>query len=155
MNKFVYNLIVIFYFFLFPLIGTSQIINENCKILGKTKPFAFVIVDDNKLSTTSNIDGDFTIEGLLPGVYNLVVSASGFQQKTVFEIETTPSRPAYLNIKLQPLAINLKGAEVVIDENKNVEESPLSVRSIGTDEIKRNPGGGRDISKVTRIQKSR
>ena len=150
MNKLVFKLIIIFYFFLFPLMGTSQTTNKNCKILGKTEPFAFVIVDDNRLSTTSNIDGDFTIEGLLPGVYNLVVSATGFQQKTVFEIETTPSRPAYLNIKLQPLAINLKGAEVVIDENKNVEESPLSVRSIGTDEIKRNPGGGRDISKALR-----
>ena len=30
------------------------------------------------------------------------------------------------------------------------QEAPLSVRSLGTNEIKRNPGGGRDISRALR-----
>lgn len=143
--------LILFLLLLFlPFLGLGQTTKGNCKILGKTEPFAFVIVGEKDLSTTSNIDGDFTIEGLLPGVYNVVVSATGFQQKTIFEVETTPSRPAYLNIELQPLAVDLGEAEVVASENRNAEESPLSVRSIGANEIKRNPGGGRDISRALR-----
>ena len=33
---------------------------------------------------------------------------------------------------------------------KGEEEAPVSLRRIGTNEIKRNPGGGRDISKAIR-----
>ena len=40
--------------------------------------------------------------------------------------------------------------EIVGTRRSNEDESPVSVRSIGVNEIKRNPGGDRDISKVIR-----
>ena len=85
-----------------------------------------------------------------PGLYNIEISALGFEKKIVYEVETTRSRPAYVTAKLQPLAFNLNEAEIITDQSQNPEESPLSVRSIGANEIKRNPGGGRDISKALR-----
>lgn len=121
-----------------------------CKINGKTVPFAFIVVEGEAQNATSNDEGEFSVEGLLPGVYNVQVSALGFNNKVVYEIETTPSRPAYLRIELQALAIDIEEAEVIASKNINSEESPLSVRSIGANEIKRNPGGGRDISRALR-----
>ncbi|MGB1385113.1 MAG: TonB-dependent receptor plug domain-containing protein, partial [Flavobacteriales bacterium] len=47
-------------------------------------------------------------------------------------------------------SIAIEEAEVVGSRRPNVAEAPLSVRSLGTNEIKRNPGGGRDISRALR-----
>ena len=84
------------------------------------------------------------------GVHNVVVSFLGYTPETVFEIETTPARPAVVNVALNEAAIAVDAAEVVAESRATVEEAPLSVRSIGTNEIKRNPGGGRDISRALR-----
>ena len=130
----------------FPFVLFSQ----DCKILGKTEPFSFIIIQGSSVNTTSNELGEFELNKLLPGLYNIEISALGFEKKIVYEVETTRSRPAYITAKLQPLAFNLNEAEIITDQSKNPEESPLSVRSIGANEIKRNPGGGRDISKALR-----
>ena len=132
---------IVFPFFLF---------SQDCKILGKTEPFSFVIIQGSSLNTTSNELGEFELNRLPPGLYNIEISALGFEKKIVYEVETTRSRPAYVTAKLQPLAFNLNEAEIITDQSQNPEESPLSVRSIGANEIKRNPGGGRDISKALR-----
>lgn len=132
---------VVFPFFLF---------SQDCKILGKTEPFSFVIIQGSSVNTTSNELGEFELNNLLPGLYNIEINALGFEKKIVYELETTISRPAYITVELEPLAFNLNEAEIITDQRQNPEESPISVRSIGANEIKRNPGGGRDISKALR-----
>ena len=74
----------------------------------------------------------------------------GYTSETIYEIETTPARPAVVNVALSEAAIAVDAAEVVAESRATVDEAPLSVRSIGTNEIKRNPGGGRDISRALR-----
>ena len=51
---------------------------------------------------------------------------------------------------MSPLAVAIEAAEVEATVGKGEEEAPVSLRRIGTNEIKRNPGGGRDISKAIR-----
>ena len=138
-------------FFLINLFNHfNHFYSQDCKILGETEPFSFVVIQGSSLNTISNELGEFELNKLLPGVYNIEISAVGFKKKIIYEVETTISRPAYITANLQPLSFNLNEAEIVTDQNKNPEESPLSVRSIGANEIKRNPGGGRDISKALR-----
>ena len=57
---------------------------------------------------------------------------------------------ASANVMLSPSTIAIEEAEVVGARRTNSAEAPLSVRSLGTNEIKRNPGGGRDISRAIR-----
>ncbi len=140
----------LFFFFLFPILLVAQSLTNGCKIIGKTEPFSFIIVQGFSVTTTSNEFGDFILDNLAPGVYNIEINTLGYEKKLVYELETTRSRPAYVNIKLTPLSFNLEEAEIITDQSQNPEESPLSVRSIGANEIKRNPGGGRDISKALR-----
>ena len=140
---------IFFIFYLIPLIVTAQngsikgvLFNDNN---GERIPFALILVQGTDINTTSNLDGEFELTNVKPGIVNIEISSIGFNPKTVYEIEVTTSRPAFVNVALTELSINLKQAEVVTNSAKNSEESPLSVRSIGTNEIKRNPGGGRDI----------
>ena len=71
-------------------------------------------------------------------MHNVVVSFLGYTPETVFEIETT-ARPAVVNVALNEAAIaDAAGSGRRV--TATVEEAPWSVRSIGTNEIKRNPG---------------
>ena len=145
---------IFFIFYLIPLIVTAQngsikgvLFNDNN---AERIPFALILVQGTDINTTSNLDGEFELTNVKPGIVNIEISSIGFNPKTVYEIEVTTSRPAFVNVALTELSINLKQAEVVTNSAKNSEESPLSVRSIGANEIKRNPGGGRDISRALR-----
>ena len=71
---------IVFPFFLF---------SQDCKILGKTEPFSFVIIQGSSLNTTSNELGEFELNRLPPGLYNIEISALGFEKKIVYEVETT------------------------------------------------------------------
>ena len=129
-----------------------------CVILGKVVdaitndplPFAAVVLQGETSGTATDLDGNYRLEGVPAGVHNVVVSFLGYTPVTVFEIETTPARPAVVNVSLSESAVAVDAAEVVAESRATQEEAPLSVRSIGTNEIKRNPGGGRDISRALR-----
>ncbi|MFT4777611.1 MAG: hypothetical protein ACJAU0_002356 [Flavobacteriales bacterium] len=113
-------------------------------------PFASVVVQSTGAGVSTDIDGKFEINNLKPGLYNLIVASVGFKQKTIFEIEVTTARVAFIDVKLQELTIEIEAAEVVGSSFSNRDESPVSVRSIGANEVKRNPGGNRDISRAIR-----
>ena len=113
-------------------------------------PFANVILQGSTVGTTTDFDGNYELVDVPAGIQNIQVSFVGYEPKTVFEIEVTPARPAVVNVVLKPASIAIEEAEVVGSRRPNVAEAPLSVRSLGTNEIKRNPGGGRDISRALR-----
>lgn len=92
--------------------------------------------------------GEFEIKNLTPGFYNVKISSVGYKLKSVFEVEVTNSKPAVLNTELESSVENLKEVEVKANLFVRKEESPISVRSIGVNEIQRYPGGSRDISRV-------
>ena len=141
-----------------PFAASAQTAPGRCVILGKVVdattnaplPFASVVLQGQSSGTATDFEGAYRLEGVPAGVHNVVVSFLGYTPETVFEIETTPARPAVVNVALTEAAIAVDAAEVVAESRATVEEAPLSVRSIGTNEIKRNPGGGRDISRALR-----
>ncbi len=92
--------------------------------------------------------GNYTIKGLSPGVYNLLFAFLGYKRKSAFDITVSNAKPAIFDVALEAEVSALN--EVVIEAPKFLKplESPLSLRTIGATEIKRNPGGNRDISKV-------
>jgi hypothetical protein len=57
---------------------------------------------------------------------------------------------SFVEVKLEVLTYEIDKAEVRASGVTNREEAPLSVRTIGAAEVKRNPGGNRDISRALR-----
>ena len=113
-------------------------------------PFANVLLQGTAVGTTTDFEGNYELANVPAGIQNIQVSFVGYEAKTVFEVEVTPSRPAVVNVLLKPASIAIEEAEVVGSRRPNAAEAPVSVRSLGTNEIKRNPGGGRDISRALR-----
>ena len=113
-------------------------------------PFVPVVIQGTTTGATTDMDGKYTIGNLQPGLYNIECAAIGYKKALVFEVEVTNDRPAVVDIQLEELANEIGPVEIVATRRSNEDESPVSVRSIGVNEIKRNPGGDRDISKVIR-----
>ena len=120
------------------------------EVTGEFLPFVSVVVQGAATGTSTDFEGVFELSGLPPGVVNLSFSSVGYKTANRLEIELTPARPAFLTVALEPLTVAVEAAEVVAVTAKGEEEAPVSLRRIGTNEIKRNPGGGRDISKAIR-----
>ncbi len=110
--------------------------------------FATVGIKDSTTGTLTDENGRFRLEKLKPGLYNLQISSVGFQTKLLFEVEASNSKPTELEIELQPSSQELNELTVTANPFVRKEESPVSVRTIGVDEIQRYPGGNRDISQV-------
>jgi len=124
---------------------TGKVFNE---LNNEPLPFVNIAVQGTTTGTISDENGNYKITGLEPGVYNIAASFVGFETKILYEIEVTNSKPAIIDFGLVQSTTNLNVIEIKSSPFVKKEESPISLRSIGENEISRNPGGNRDISKV-------
>ncbi len=146
------NSFIIFFF----ILTASSLFAQNGIIRGKVFneinnepiPFANVAIQGTATGTTTDLEGKFELTGLKHGLLNVQVSYLGFEPKLFTEIEVSGSRVVTLNIGLRETEKKID--EVVVQANpfQRLEESPVSVKSIGSNEIARYPGGNRDISRV-------
>ncbi len=134
----------------FPLFAQTGIIEGTVTngINNEPLPFVTVIISGTEKGTQTGFDGKYMLDGLEPGLYNLEFSFIGYKKKTVFEIQVTQVKPYILDVALEEDINVLEAVEIKSKPGDKTEESPLSMRTIGVNEIQRNPGGNRDISRV-------
>lgn len=123
--------------------GTVSDSKNNEPVIG-----AFVTLLNTDKGSVTEIDGTFIIEGIKPGVYDVEVSYLGYETKTLFEIEVQGAKPTMLQFLLQEASTTLQEVTIKAASFKKSAESPVSLKNIGVSEIRRNPGGNRDISRV-------
>ena len=92
--------------------------------------------------------GHYCITNLHPGYYNLSFSYIGYQLKEIYDIQVTAARETEVDAALEEDSKTLSEVKVLSPRFKKTMESPVSMRTIGSTEVNRNPGGNRDISKV-------
>ena len=110
--------------------------------------YATVVISETTIGTQTDDQGNFTIDNLEPGFYKIKVSAVGFKTYISESFRITKATGATILAPLEEE--NVKLDEVVVKSSyfRKREESPVSLRTIGIEEIEKNPGGNRDISKV-------
>jgi hypothetical protein len=114
-------------------------------------PGATVAVDGTGLSVGADSLGRYRITGIPAGSYAISWSSVGFQPERRFNIVITSGNAYELSVELQPLSSTL--SEVVVRAGRNTARAaslstPLSVQRLTAEEIKANPGGNFDISRV-------
>ncbi len=110
--------------------------------------FANILVMGTDLGTTTDLEGNYEIPDLPPGLYNIRATYLGFQEMTEYEIQVSPASPAIVDFAMEEMAEQLEEIVVRASPFRKTEESPVSLRTIGVAEIQRNPGANRDISRV-------
>ncbi len=101
--------------------------------------------------SVADSSGMFRIINIRPGTYNLELTLLGYQPRTLNNLVVTSGNEITLGIELEPIVGQL-GTVVVSGRKNSVRaaslESPLSVQRLTTEDIKANPGGNFDISRV-------
>lgn len=128
---------------------TGEIKGTTTNVFNKeTIPFVVITIEGTTIGGTSDINGVYSLSNLEPGIYNLKVSFIGYKPLTIYEVQVRNATPTFVNIEMEETSLQMQEAVVTAKPFIKKEESPLSLNSIGVAEIKRNPGGNRDISKV-------
>jgi len=148
-----------YYIILFIFVLTGNMFAQTGLIKGRvfnsinneSISFANIVIDSTLQGTTSDTDGNYRIENLKPGTYNVLASFVGFKKAIYYEIRVNSTKPTILDISLIEESSELNEIEIKAAPFIKKEESPVSLRSISATEIYRNPGGNRDISKVIQI----
>lgn len=99
----------------------------------------------------SDSNGAFRFTRLLPGAYSIKITGLGIQDKLLTNVVVTSGNENILTIELEP-SINLLNSVTVTGRRNTAKattlESPLSIQRLTSEDIKANPGGNFDISKV-------
>jgi outer membrane receptor for ferrienterochelin and colicin len=114
-------------------------------------PSATVSLPAINMSVITDSAGNFRITGIPLNTYTLEVTLTGYKKQSLFNIGITAGNELNFSIDLEREVSQLQ--DVVIRTNKRTAraatlETPMSVQRLTTEEIKSNPGGNFDISKV-------
>jgi outer membrane receptor for ferrienterochelin and colicin len=112
---------------------------------------ATVMLNPGNKGAVTEESGKFTLAGITPGVYTLTVTNLNYTAFTLNNLTLTSGNEATVTIELEAVPNVLENVEVKVRRNSARAaslETPLSVQRLTYEEIKANPGGNFDISKV-------
>ena len=150
------NLIILMSIFL--CIATTVQAQNRYSIKGKVinkssrKPIDYINVQlfGQSIGSTTDVNGEFEIKNISPGIYRLKASSIGY--KTILTPDYIVSNNNLnITIELEESISDL--AEVTITANtfRKTTETPLGLRIIGLQEIEKSPGANRDISRIVQL----
>lgn len=124
---------------------TGQVKDRNTQ---ETLIGATVLLEGTSLGAQTDAEGRFKITNIPPKSYNVVAQYVGYKPKTIYNVVVTTGNILNYTIELEPESKNLN--EVVVQSRTfgKKAETPLSVQSLTAEEIRSNPGGNFDISRV-------
>ena len=107
---------------------------------GETLVGASIVVEGTTKGTTTDMDGKYSLSGLSPGRYTIVVSFVSYQKKKFTDIRVTSGNFTLLDVPLNPATEDIGEVEVVGRVNvktapiRNVDEVSL-INSIRTSDL--------------------
>ncbi len=104
-------------------------------------PFVNIWLEGTTIGTTSDENGDYTIDDVVIGRYTLIASMVGYEQAAFTDITVVPKRTASINISLKQSYTQLEEIVVRPDRFNLPDEMAInSIYSINAKEIKNTPG---------------
>lgn len=140
------------FFILSMFVGFAQKGNIKGKVYNaKTNeplPFAAIIIDGTAIGATSDLDGNFLFTGVEPGFKRLLVSSVGFETTRSAQFQLLGNQTAFIEVAVKENMVALE--EVVVRRNTGVLrlESPVSIQTLGVQDIEKSAGANRDVSKI-------
>ncbi|MFD2563349.1 TonB-dependent receptor [Aquimarina rubra] len=110
---------------------------------------ASIFLEGTEKGAQTDFDGNYRIENITPGSYNLVVSYVGFETQTKFNVIVRSKGTPNYNFVLKESAEALD--EVVITNTNKIsrpKETPLSTQTLSAVEIATYPGSNNDVVQV-------
>jgi outer membrane receptor for ferrienterochelin and colicin len=147
MRKLLILLSIIIPFFAYAQKGTIKGKIYNAKTNAPIE-FATIMVQGTTIGSTSDLDGNFIFTGINPGFVRLVVSCVGFETTVSSEIQVQGNQTVFVDVAVPEADLMIQEVTVRSTLNLKKLESPVSVLSVGVQEIEKSAGANRDVSKV-------
>ncbi len=156
LNKLVFLLIA-----LFPLLMVNDIVAQEVTqtIKGKVVdtdtqiplPGATVMIvnSDPLIGTSTNTDGNFRLENIVPGRYTIRISYTGYEPYVAAEIIVGSGKEVIIKAELRESVVNLGQVEVTANQDKKEAVNSMAIisaRQINMEEARRFAGGYDDPS---------
>ncbi len=126
---------------------TGTVLDKNTQ---EALPGVTIKIENTTTGTLTDTEGLFRLENVPTGSINLVASFVGYKTETRYNLVVTSGN--ILTVKIELLEEVSQLDEVVVTFNRSISvastQTPLSIQSLSTEEIKSNPGGNFDISRV-------
>lgn len=114
-------------------------------------PFVKVFVEGTNYGTSTDFDGSYKLE-IPTGTYTLRASFSGYDIVFKYNVELNSGNAQTINFEMSQGNTDLDVVEVTFNDDAVAITTdmvtPLSVQKLTSEEIKSNPGGNFDVSKV-------
>ena len=107
--------------------------------------FANILVVDKGTGVTTDLEGKYSLE-LAPGNYTIEFSSIGYQSQTVENVKIKDGETTRLDLEMVVDVKVLSEVEVMVTPLSKKEKSPISIRTLGTQEIQYGAGSAGDIS---------
>lgn len=107
-----------------------------------------ISLEGTTLGTVTDVDGNFKITNIPPKTYNIRIKSIDYKELVLYNVVVTSGNAEILNVELEKSSVELEGVVIRSNAFTKTAESPLSVQTLSAQEIKSNPGGNFDISRV-------
>jgi len=116
--------------FLLAVLLAGSLFAQSGKIMGTIKdgdtgealPFANVIIDGSSIGAATDIDGNFAILNIKPGVYSVTASIVGYQKQTITDIRVNSDFTTRLDIELSQGSIEMEAVVVQGERNPLIRQ---------------------------------
>ena len=147
------------------IVFSSQVYAQNTKtgiIRGSVKDKntgeaiigANIVIDGTTTGTATDVNGNYKLS-VAVGTYTLKVSFLGYKTFTKYNIVVNTGNDQIVNFELEEEGNDLDEIVVKFDQNRSAAAAdmitPMSTQKITTEEIKSNPGGNFDVSRVIQV----
>lgn len=112
---------------------------------------ANVIILETNFGAATDTNGNYTIENIPPGTYQLRASSVGFSSITKTSVILMSAKPVQVDFQLQEQVIEIGGVIITSDYFNNDPYEVNSIRKFNYEEIRRSPGGFEDVIRALSI----
>ena len=138
-----------FFFTLFSFFVIAQVGSVTINVFDEfsKKPIEATVKIQN-IDKTYSGNGSIVVTDLMSGNYNFEVSSAGYDVGFLNDINVVPNQNLTFSVGLNKSAKQIQEVTISKKLYKTTAESPVSLRSITAEEVQKNAGSNRDISKA-------
>lgn len=110
-----------------------------------------VVVVGISLGAATDESGTFIIPSIPVGTYSVRASAVGYQAMVKTDVVVAVGKPAPVTFQVMEVTLDVDEVTITADYFQKSPDSPVSVQSLGYEEIRRLPGGLEDVVRAVSI----
>jgi hypothetical protein len=148
-KKFKMKLKLSFFFILFSLFSMAQVGSVTINVFDEfSKKTISATLKIQNINSVYSGNGSISVPELPSGNYNFEITSEGYETGFLNDINVVPNQNLTFSVGLNKSAKQIQEVTLSKKPYKTTPESPVSLRNITAEEIQKNAGSNRDVSKA-------